>query len=271
MRKTILAVTTTLVLAAHASPQSPAAAAAQPGTPAPSSKVWIGRYLEYEEFLRTARIERFAAIPVGVTHPRRAYFAPGGLAGSAAVKNLPPGNRQGFWESSKSEIAAYELDRLLGLDMVPPTVERRVENDLVSVQLWVDGCRVLRDVDQHDPHDAEAWNRQVYRQRVFDNLVANIDENSGNILVDPLWNMVLVDHSRCFASDAMPFEKEMTRIDRPLLEKLKALDETTLTARLKPWVLGGGSVRQVLKRRDRIVARFEARIRELGEDRVFVP
>ena len=52
------------------------------------------------------------------------------------------GQRAGFWEAYKSEIAAYQLDRLLGLDMVPPTVERRVGSDLASVQLWVEGCRV---------------------------------------------------------------------------------------------------------------------------------
>ena len=35
----------------------------------------------------------------------------------------------GYWESYKSEIAAYELDKLLGLDMIPPTVERRVQGE----------------------------------------------------------------------------------------------------------------------------------------------
>ena len=37
--------------------------------------------------------------------------------------------------------------------------------------------------------------------------------------------MVLIDHSRAFAQDRMPFEKEMTRIDRAFFERLKALDE----------------------------------------------
>ena len=270
VKSTALAATL-LALAGHASAQSPAAIQAPAEPPAVSSKVWIGHYAEYEEYLRTAPIDRLTDIPVGVTRPRRAYFAPGGLARSAAVKDLPPGVRGGFWDSYKSEIAAYELDRLLGLDMVPPTVERRVGHDLASVQLWVEGCRVIKDVDQNAPHDPVPWNREIYRQRVFDNLIANIDDNAGNILVDPLWNMILIDHSRCFFSDSMPFEKQMSHVDRPLFEKLKALDEASVTARLKPWVLSGSVVRQVLKRRDKIVAHFEARARELGEDKVFTP
>jgi len=271
MKKMMLAVAATLALVALASAQSPPGAPAVPDTPAVSSKVWIGHYAEYEEFLKTAPIERLTAIPVGITHPRRAYFAPGGLAASAAVKDLRTGIRAGFWESYKSEVAAYEVDRLLGLDMVPPTVERRVEGNLVSVQLWVEGCRVIKQVDENAPHDPAAWDREIYRQRVFDNLIANIDDNAGNILVDPLWNLILIDHSRCFFSDAMPFEKQMRHIDRPFFDKLKTLDGATAMARLKPWVLSGSNVNGLLKRRDKIVAFFEARARELGEAQVFVP
>ncbi len=271
MTRLTLAAAALIALAGDASAQNPSAIAAPAQAPAASSKVRIGHYAEYEEYLRTAPIERLTDVPVGVTHPRRAYFAAGGLARSAAVKDIPPGVRGGFWDSYKSEIAAYELDRLLGLDMVPPTVERRVGHVLVSVQLWVEGCRGIRDVDQNAPHDPVAWSRENYRQRVFDDLIANVDDNAGNILVDPLWNMVLIDHSRCFFSDVMPFEKQMTHIDRPLFEKLKALDEASVAARLKPWVLSGSTLRQLLRRRDRIVAHFEARARELGEDRVFTP
>jgi hypothetical protein len=270
MSKTMLAVGSAC-LATLGLAQALAAAPATQTMPAASSKVWIGRYGEFEDFLRTAPIVRMQDVGAGVTHPRRAFFAPGGPAASAVVKNLPPGNHRGFWDSYKSEIAAYELDKLLALDMVPPTVERRVEHDLVSVQLWVEGCRPLANVDQSQRPDAATWNRQVYRQRVFENLVANIDENAGNILVDPLWNMILIDHSRCFFSDEMPFEKQMTHIDRPLFDKLKALDEASVMARLKPWVMSAGKVRDILKRRDKIVAHFEKLIGERGESLVIVP
>ena len=245
---------------------APAVAAAPAAT---GAKIWIGRYAEIEDYLRQAPIESSKPIPVGVTHPKRVFFAPGGPAASAIVKNLPMAVRSGFWEAHQSEIAAYELDRLLGLDMVPVTVERRVDNVLCSVQLWVQGCRNLKDVDQAACPNPIEWAKQVCRQRVFDNLIANIDRNAGNILVDAEWNLILIDHSRAFASDRMPFEKETTRIDREMFARLKGLDEPGLEKHLRKWVLAENQLRELLKRRDKIVAHFEALARERGEAAVF--
>lgn len=272
MKRALLVALTCLVcgLAAAQVPAPTAAATAPAVAPvAVGAKVWIGHYPDFEEFLRTAAIERVARVPVGVTKPERAFFAPGGLAGSALVKHLPMGRQQGFWEAYKSEIAAYEMDRLLDLDMVPPTVERRVENDLASVQLWVESCRALKDVDQKACPKPIEWTKQVLRARVFDNLIANIDRNQGNMLVDGEWNLILIDHSRAFASDKMPFEKEMTRIDRAFFERLKALDEAGVMKHIRPLVLDDGQVRNILKRRDKIVAGFERLARERGEAVVF--
>jgi hypothetical protein len=245
------------------------AAPSQAAVPAKSAKVWVGRHEEYAEYLRTAAIDKVDFIGMGVTKPERAFFAPGGLALSAAVKHLPSSFRGGFWESYKSEIAAYELDRLLRLDMVPPTVERRVGSDLASVQLWLEGCRPLKGLDQSACPTPIEWAKQVCRQRTFDNLVGNIDRNQGNLLIDDGWNLYLIDHSRAFAQNRMPFEKEMTRIDRPFLERLKALDEPTLMKHVRPWVTNDGAIRDILKRRDRIVVHYERLARERGEALVF--
>ena len=272
MKRAFVVVVVTCLAAAFAaaqapSPSAPAAAATAPATV--GAKTWIGRYAEFEDYLRQAPIERQAELPVGVTKSDRVFFAPGGLAASATAKHLPMGRRGGFWEAHNSEIAAYELDRVLGLDMVPPTVERRVGTDVGSVQLWVEGCRVIKDVDQSACPNPTEWAKQVLRQKVFDNLIANIDRNAGNILVDGEWNMVLIDHSRAFASDRMPFEKQTTRVDRAFFEKLKALDEATVMKQVRPWLMSDGQARDILKRRDKIVAYFEKEARKRGEAAVF--
>ncbi len=90
-------------------------------------------------------------IPVGVTKPRRAYLAPGGLTDRMAWKTIRPGIYSGYWESYKSEIAAYELDKLLGLEMIPPTVERRVQGDLGAAVMWVSPIKSFKDLGGHRP------------------------------------------------------------------------------------------------------------------------
>jgi hypothetical protein len=259
---TAVAVLATLALGTQVSAQAPAPASV-------GAKTWVGHCAEIEEYLRTSPIERVEDVPLGVTKPKRAFFAPGGPVGSVTFKHLPMGRHGGFWDAYQSEIAAYELDRLLGLDMVPVTVERRVGSELASVQMWVEGCRMVKDVDQSACPTPVEFAKQICRQRVFDNLIANIDRNAGNILVDGQWNIILIDHSRAFAANTMPFEKQMTRIDREMLAKLEALDEAGLKKTVRPWVLGDAPVREMLKRRDKIVAHFEKLARERGEAAVF--
>lgn len=276
--RSLLALGTAVALLASASvqaqqavaPAAPEYAAPAPEAPgaAAGAKVWIGRYEEFEEFLKTWPIVRVVPVGEGVTNPNQAFFRAGGIASRAVVKPLRPGRPQGFWESYKSEIAAYEMDRLLGLDMVPVTVERSVKDRKASVQLWIEGCRHLSEIETQDPPNPQEWNRQVCRHRVFDALIANIDRNAGNILVDDEWNIILIDHSRAFAADEMPFEDEITRLDRELFEALKTLDETVVTERLKP-LLFGSSIKQLLRRRDELVEKLERLAAEKGEATVF--
>ncbi len=249
---------------------------AGPGSlPAVSSKIWIDKHDAFDAFIRDTPIANVEEVAIGVTHPSRAHFAPGGLVDGVILKVLPPGRHSGFWDSYKSEIAAYELDKLIHLDMVPPTVEKRIKGELGSAQLWVDRCVWLKTLKGQQSPDIAAWNRQVYRQRVWDNLIGNIDRNEGNLLVDPAWNLILIDHSRAFVSDTPPADRMwfparlMTHIDRQILDALRALDEPTLKSHLDQWLVNG--VKSILKRRDTIVAHFDNLIKQQGEAAVIVP
>jgi hypothetical protein len=231
-----------------------------------SAKIWVGRNAEFETFLRTSPFVRFEDIPVGVTRPRRGFFEAGGLVASAAWKPLPPARTNGYWESYKSEIAAYELDKLLGLNMVPPAVEKRWKGDRGAAVLWLKPIRPWKEVEPKPK--PPKWNREAIRMKMFDNLIGNIDRNAGNLLVDDDWNLYLIDHSRAFVSDTK-LRAEMVRIDREIWDRMLALDEPTLTAALGQW-LDGRAIRAMLKRRDAMKKVIDTLVQNSTEALVYI-
>jgi hypothetical protein len=251
---------------------TPVAGASQApeSTSKPSGKIWVGRYAEFEECVRMSPVVREQTTPVGVTRPRRIYFKDGGLCGGALFSDQRTSRDSGYLESYQSRIAAYEIDKLLELDMVPPTVEREHGGMKGAAQLWVDNAVFRKELEGQRSPDIEGWNKQMRRWRVFDNFVADIDPNAGNQLVvrDSAWQLVLVDHSRAFSTiTRMVFTME--RIDRPFYDRLKALDKPTLDTKIGKLVLDGS--RSLLRRRDIIIAHFDKLVKQKGEAAVFGP
>jgi hypothetical protein len=236
----------------------------QAAPPKACANVWHGHAAEIEAFLKTAKVEKVSELPVGVTRPRRAYIAPGGPAGSFAWKPLKPGVQSGYFESYKSEVAAYELDKLLGLNMVPVVVEREVQNESGAAVLWLEGVRSWETVLPL-PKPA-SWNRELARMKMFDNLISNGDRNKGNLLVDDDWHLYLIDHSRAFVAD-LKLPQELQTIDRALWEKMLSLDETALAASLGTW-LDGRQRGALLRRRDAMKKKIDALVAKNGQ-RVF--
>jgi len=231
-----------------------------------SARIWLQRNAEFEDFIREAPIERFEIVPLGVTHPKRAYFKPGGLVESVAWKVLPPGRPNGYWENYKSEIAAYELDKMLGIGMVPVAVEKKWKVETAAAILWLSPVRPWKDV-QDKPKPAK-WVAQVSRMKMFDDLICNRDRNAGNLLVDDDWNLFLIDHSRAFIDDkglAVPLE----HVDRPLWTKMLALDEAALEPAIGQWV-DRSSLRAIIARRDKMKAAIDKLVKDKGEAAVFV-
>ena len=233
--------------------------------PTASAKSWIGRHEVIEAYLRVAEILDLSEIGTGVTKPMRATLAPGGPVASMAWKPATPG------EGYKAEVAAYELDKLLGLDMVPVTVEKRVNGTLGAAKMWVTPTQSFEQLGGRPTPPAahaERWNLQLIRAAMFDCLIYNADLNLANWLVDPSWNLILIDHNRAF-TPLRHMAHELTRIDSDLWDKMKALDGPTLQSALGEW-LSDTELRAILERRDMMERTITRLVADRGEEAVFV-
>jgi hypothetical protein len=228
---------------------------------------WVGQEKRIEEYLRTADVTRIEEIGTGVTRPRRAYLTPGGPFGSLTWKVVPPGRRGGHWESYKSEIAAYELDKLLGLGMVPPAVEREIKGDTGAAIMWVDGVRSVKQMGGKVP-TGPAWGQPLRKMLMFDALIANDDRNAGNILVGQPGELILIDHSRAFITD-LDLQK-FERVDAELWDKMKALTLEDLRRVLQPWI-DPPAINAIVERRNRMVAAVDKLVAKKGKALVIIP
>jgi hypothetical protein len=278
-----------VVALATASLAAPPAGAQTTPEPPAASYVWLdssGEPLPFQthpeilEYLRTANVIERERIPRGVAGAQKILMDRDGLRVRACFRtvdetqrgpfdNLPRSYRR-VRDAAAFECAAYELSQLLGLGRVPPTVWREVDGTAGSVQMWLEGAMDQdRFLEQSaDPPDVEWWNLQKYRLYVFDALIANIDRNQGNILVDPEGTLWLIDHTRTFVASKDLFQPEkVTRCSRDLWHALRNMDEASVRQRLEPF-LKRGELRSLFRRRAELVKHIEKLISAEGEEAV---
>ncbi|MEE8376741.1 MAG: hypothetical protein V3R45_00085 [Candidatus Aminicenantaceae bacterium] len=217
-----------------------------------------------------------------VTEPWVLDLEQDGVKFRAIWKN-PLGRMKGFLESWKWEIAAYRIDKLLGLNMVPVTVEKRFRNDRGSCQLWIEDTFTLKDKEEKKlktpSYKVFPWNRALFKQRAWDNLIYNEDRHQNQFLITLDWRMLLIDHSRSFATSKrstkrMIYDEKfnegprlMKELPRTLYENIKTLTAEKIKGVVEDY-LTDSEIEAVLLRRDLIVIWMEKRIKELGEDKV---
>jgi hypothetical protein len=239
-------VTVVLVCLSAACLQGPPVPSQEPG-----AKIWVGRYQEIEEYLRTAEcmsMEVFAQ-----NSATRCTLRLGGPVARMAWRAWPPGLHRGFWESGyKGEIAAYELDKLLKMDMVPPTVERQLQGTNGAAQLWVENILVVKPGEPPGESYRTEWESQIVRMMMFDNLIGNRDRNPGNMLRDAAWHLILVDHSRAFGTGVEPPHK-LRRIDDGYWGRIERLTRDQLDTALGAW-LDDNQIKAILDRREKMRA-----------------
>lgn len=239
---------------------------------------------KWEAFMKEAAVvgQEQMVSREAVTSPWIIQLEKDGVQKQALWKNAS-GRMRGFVESWRWEIAAYRLDKHLGLNMVPPVVEVEFKGSKGSCSLWIDSMMSLRDKYQKDiktpSHKIFPWNRALYLQRAFDNLIANEDRHQNQYLIMEDWRMILIDHSRSFRT-SKKFTKKliydekykegprlMKELPRAFFEKLKALNPDVIKEVVGAY-LTDQEIEAVLLRRDLIIKWIDNRINELGEDKV---
>jgi len=224
---------------------------------------------DIEQFLLKANVIKTRSAGKGVTNSIRATLSDGVLTHDAHIQTIDESKREfrtdsgtefNFRDSWSFNVAAYKLDRLLGLRLVPVTVQRRFRTSHAAYTWWIDDVqmdeaeRLKRKAQSPDPL---GWNEEMQLVRLFDQLIYNVDRNLGNLVITNDWTIWAIDHTRAFRTQtALKTPGNIARCDRQVFERLKALDRATLRRELseylQTWEIDG-----ILKRRDAIVALIE--------------
>jgi hypothetical protein len=271
---------------AQAAPASPDQAPPAPAAPAATAALAEATAApvtdaEREEFLLKAEVVKRKSAPGGITGSTRATLRLGSYEHDAHIQtideyktqiNLSSGLEIDFRDSWKNNVAAYKLDRLLGLRWVPVTVARRDALKMASYTWWVDDVQMTekeRYTKKIKSPDADAWNHQIFVVRVFDQLIYNVDRNLGNLLIDKDWHLWMIDHTRAFKifKDLRKQQELGSNCARDLLPALRQLDKQSMKP-LMDGLLTEGQVDALLSRRDHIVRYYEAKLAALGEGKV---
>jgi hypothetical protein len=248
---------------------APAHGRAQPATPSP-----LGTREDREAFLSKAS---FVTDPPTDGSPSwRAGLDDGTRRHDASV--VTEDGRGPTRRDYRFNLAAYELDKLLGLNLVPASVERPVNGRRASVIWWVDNF-AMNELDRRrkgiDPPDPDRWSRQVQAVRVFDELISNTYRDTApplylnsvwdNLLITTDWTIWIIDHTGAFRTrQELQDRDSLLRCPRTVLGRLRALNRERLQQALRRY-LSSQQLDALEVRRALLVSHFDHRIESQGE------
>jgi hypothetical protein len=219
-----------------------------------------------------------------VTKPFKLYLKKGDVEGKAAWKN-PRGEMGGYLEGWQYEIAAYRLDKLIGLNMVPPAVEREFNGKKGALVLWVENrgslLKIIEDKVRIPDEVTENTEKMKWLTRAWDCLIANEDRTQQNFLYTDDWRVIIFDHSRAFRStgefvkrlmfgrDGIKKSSQGTpwlfrRLPRGFVEKVKGLTFESIKAAVGT-ALTDKEIKAIITRRALLIKEIDDMVREQGE------
>lgn len=125
----------------------------------------------------------------------------------------------------RREVAAHHISQTLGLDVVPPTLERfDLPYGIGSLQLFIEA-----DFSRHyfDLLEDETYHPQLVSIAAFDLVSNNSDRKGGHVLVDEEDALWAIDNGLCFHSEwklrTVIWELGGTVLEAALIERLTSL------------------------------------------------
>jgi hypothetical protein len=179
-------------------------------------------------------------------------------------------------DSYKYGIAAYELDKLLDLNLVPPVVEREIEGRKGSLQIFIEGAlnESVRRMKNIKPQEPEKFKNTLEDLSVFENLTYSPSFCGERELDDILimykedWKVWRVDFSEAFApSPELIPGCEISGCSKKLYQNLIKLEDNVIKAKLKHY-LNDEEMSMLLKRKKLVIEKIKKLTEEKGEESV---
>ncbi len=219
---------------------------------------------QVEDFLRNASIKKVGKTKEGKTRPFKVELTRDGKLIKGIFKyfdsssNTRSKRKKFTSDRYHHEIAAYKLDRMLGIGLVPVTVERTISGQRGIVQVWID--RLISELDMLEKNIPYSGYCDQQRQEnflnAFDYLIANRDRNQSNVLYSQedmqIW---FIDHSRAFGVKARR-TKPLKGLEISVTNRFKkALEKLTIEQleTIRPW-LEAKQLEGIIERRDKMLS-----------------
>lgn len=165
----------------------------------------------------------------GRTEPWMVMLDDGEIRHKAIFKHIDRPRPYPLADSFKYELSAYKLHRRLGLNFIPPTVARKLNDRPGALQLYVENCVPLETAREDakvkiNPESVQSELRDII---VFDALTYCGCEESSDVLYQlSSGHICRVDYSQAFAPRReLPEECHIQGVSQGFLDELKSLKD----------------------------------------------
>lgn len=229
---------------------------------------------EWEYFLKNSEVVRIQKqLDMGRTDFWKISLDDGYLEKTAIFKYIDRSRPHLIPDSYKYEIAAYLLDKLLDLNMVPPIVRREIDGQTGSLQLFLTQDEVFSESERIrkniEPLDPEVFKHDLQDMNVFEVLTYLDPRQMNDVKIDiKSWHIYRVDFSEAFAPvPSLLKDHEILGCSKNLYRHMKNLDINELQKKLEEY-LNQEELVALITRINLVIEEIDRLIEKKGETSV---